>query len=471
MGDSVGNQHSSVEHDDTDAAVHPLPGSNSYTAHWHDNNGDMWVFGGEGYDNEPSETPHLLDQLWKFNSETESWFQATNGSAQIHVTGGSKHAPTPRKGAVMCGLTDYILVLFGGEDQHRHRLSDTWIFNMDQRSWLLLPKPVVNVTLQYPKGRSKAAYWCLHDRMIVYAGKGQTGMLDDIWEFSLQDLKWRPLVQHIQTDTIDAPIGPFPAARHSPSTWVISTDLYMFGGSVSSTVFDIQEVFLQKDVLSDFWYFETINQTWNLLSARSVSINQPEPRHSSCSFVTSGFLWMFGGEAVKQVESSSLTVPTLLSDLWVYSLHNQNWTFIVNHTHYTNHSQYIQPQQELIHGEPVTGRKGAVMWQTNHVTYLFGGYGFDGRKKVAYLNDHWVLLTGDYTKYLTKKLYFEKQLWLANITGGKLLLFIFSGFGTVVLFVGLVCFMKKMISRPNNAPRKEYNVKYSRLNSEATLEM
>ena len=48
-----------------------IPGSRWSAATWTDANGNLWLFGGQGYD--ASDPEGILNDLWEFNPSTNQW--------------------------------------------------------------------------------------------------------------------------------------------------------------------------------------------------------------------------------------------------------------------------------------------------------------------------------------------------------------------------------------------------------------
>jgi len=197
QGSDEGNQHSVIE-DLPAASLLQTPGARADAATWCDESGYVWLFGGEGYDDDASGVqPKLLNDLWMFNTSQLEWnvmhlgrihsALATNDGENTTTALGERCwndtaiAPEPRKRAVSCGVPGIVFVIFGGIDSNGSSLSDTWIFNIQQAHWLLFS----DVT---PTVWSTNISWCHLDALYVIGSS--TGNTTEMWKFCLRTLEW-----------------------------------------------------------------------------------------------------------------------------------------------------------------------------------------------------------------------------------------------------------------------------------------
>jgi len=182
------------------ASLLQTPGARADAATWCDESGHVWLFGGEGYDDDTSVVqPKLLNDLWMFNTSQLEWnvmhlgrihptFPTNDGENMNTALGeirwnNTDTAPEPRKRAVSCGVPGIVFVIFGGIDSKGSSLSDTWIYNIPKAHWLLfeeLSRP--------PTVWSTSISWCHLDALYVI-GSG-TGNTTEMWKFSLRALAW-----------------------------------------------------------------------------------------------------------------------------------------------------------------------------------------------------------------------------------------------------------------------------------------
>ena len=97
-----------------------FPGARWGAASYTDASGNLWLFGGQGYDS--SGNIGLLNDLWKYNIGTKTWtlilpsgaLSNQNGSYGTQGTGASGNVPGGRQTAVLWADASGKIWLFGG---------------------------------------------------------------------------------------------------------------------------------------------------------------------------------------------------------------------------------------------------------------------------------------------------------------------------------------------------------------------
>lgn len=127
------------------------------------------LFGGQGYDEQQSFI-RLMDDTWSWNGTNWSLKQPVN-------------SPSPRAGQALAyrSLTGET-ILFGGDEVDSldfvgPYLNDTWSWdgvNWTQQSPLLSPPA---------RFRHNLAYDAHRDRVVLFGGQGESGILGDTWEW------------------------------------------------------------------------------------------------------------------------------------------------------------------------------------------------------------------------------------------------------------------------------------------------
>jgi N-acetylneuraminic acid mutarotase len=212
-----------------------IPGGRSGGATWTDSNGNLWLFGGLGFD--ANGTGGLLNDLWEFNSSTNEWAWmggsstvfntwTVHGQPGVYGTLGVPAAgniPGVRGGAASWTDSSGNLWLFGGNgidaNGNGGDLNDLWAFNPSTNEWTWMGgsstvpngggQPGVYGTLgmstvgNTPGGRSSAMSWTDNGGNLWLFGGfgydvyGSNVDLNDLW-------KYQPLATAIPTLSVPA---------------------------------------------------------------------------------------------------------------------------------------------------------------------------------------------------------------------------------------------------------------------------
>jgi hypothetical protein len=261
------------------------PGARSGSASWIDSSGNLWLFGGTGYDVEASIGG--LNDLWRFDGTYWMW---VSGSDVIDNPGfyGYKGIPDP---ANMPGARSNSVSWIDGSD-------NLWLFG----------------------GYGRPSH-------------GYDGRLNDLWRFDGTNWTWmagphqegQPGFYGIKG--VPNP-GNVPGARDRSISWTdASGDFFLFGGYLhkeSSPPGIPDPPMPVLHYLNDLWRFDGTNWTWvsgsyltnqpGVYGTKGVAdpANFPGARTDSISWMdNSGNLWLFGGLGYGSLGSSGA-----LNDLW-----------------------------------------------------------------------------------------------------------------------------------------------------------
>ena len=300
-----------------------IPGGRFGAATWTDSGGNLWLFGGDGFD--ASGTLGELNDLWEFNPSTNQWTwmggnsTAGNNCGMIDYCGrpGVYGAlGTPAAGNVPGGRfsgtswTDSSgnFWLFGGFGYDVNGklgyLNDLWEFDPFTKLWVwvsgssTIPGPSdgqpgvygalgVPAASNIPGGRSVSVSWVdSSGNFWLFAGlgydaNGMESYLNDLWEFNPSTKLWawmggsstrgsvcglpdncgRPGVY----GTLGTPAaGNIPGGRQSPDAWTDSSGhLWLFGGFG----FDSNGGW---DALNDLWQFNPSTDQWTWMGGNST---------------------------------------------------------------------------------------------------------------------------------------------------------------------------------------------------------
>jgi N-acetylneuraminic acid mutarotase len=351
-----------------------IPGSRDATMRWTDNSGNLWLFGGYGYDSTGQKG--LLNDLWKYTPSTGQWTwvsggstinSSTNGNPGVYGTVGiAADGQTPGSRAAGNTWVDNSgnLWLFGGSgvdaSSNGGPLNDLWKFSISSNQWTwvsgsstlscntsgacgqsgiygtILTADATNV----PGGREEATSWAdSSNNLWLFGGNGRdgsgkSGYLNDLWEFSPSTGKWTWMNG---SSTVNQPGArdakamaqntATPGGRAVASGWTDSSGNFrLFGG-------EGYDAYGHTGYLDEFWTFYPSANRWATSLPNSTNpnyvgqpgvygtlgtpdgANLPGSRLSAMSWTDNrGNLWLFGGLGVDANSSTGR-----LNDLWEYS--------------------------------------------------------------------------------------------------------------------------------------------------------
>jgi N-acetylneuraminic acid mutarotase len=288
------------------------PGGRNLATSWADSGGNLWLFGGFGYD--ANGTQSYLNDLWKFNPSTDQWIwisgNNTGNRSGVYGTLGSPaigNTPGSRYSAVSWTDRNNNLWLFGGYGMDANGtylgiLNDLWEFNPFTNQWTWMGgsstapgssegQPGIYGTLgtpaagNIPGGRSGAEGWTDSSGNFWLFGGGSTLggnslWLNDLWKFnpSTNQWAWMSGSSTVSTcgtfqsryygqytycgqpgvyGTLGTPAaGNIPGGRSGAEGWTDSSgNLWLFGGGG----FDANEIY---GGLNDLWEFSPSTNQW-----------------------------------------------------------------------------------------------------------------------------------------------------------------------------------------------------------------
>ncbi len=378
------------------------PGARYSAAGWTDKNGNLWLFGGDGWELSGNSAPDTQDapmnDMWVCvmfgdycewqlaggydpTKETVNTVATTIGAqiilnAQTEAQGGfypgTPLAPEARVGAGTWTDNAGNFWMFGGKTPGAHFLNDLWEFNTSglnasnytttEGAWTEIPITGTGTDLNgvytggvlTPGSRVNPICWTDGSGNFWlfggygYDGSGNIGYLNDLWEYT-------------------------------GGAWV-----WVSGGNTN---------------------LANQNGSYGTAGTASAS-NAPGGRHEGVGWADgNGNLWLFGGEG----EDSVGTTNGILNDLWMYNIASKQWTFVMGSTVANQTGAYglvplIGPPDTTNAAGTVglTGatagifpgsRWGASGWvDKGGNMWLFGGWGLDSTATNGNgaLNDFWV---------------------------------------------------------------------------------
>jgi len=336
------------------AAAGNLPGARYDSSSWTDSSGNLWLFGGYGY----NATGGLgtLNDLWRYAPSTGLWTWVSGGNGDnasgVYGTLGTAAAsnlPGARYSASSWTDSSGNLWLFGGYG---------------------------------------------------YTSTGALGILNDLWEYSPSSGEWT-WVSGGNADNASgvygtqgtAAAGNVPGARYSASTWTDSSgNLWIFGGYGYDSNGSVGR-------LNDLWHYTPSSGQWTWIGGEddfnatgvydSLGIAAlgyvPGARYSASSWIDStGNLWLFGGYGYDSTGGVGN-----LNDLWRYSPSSGEWTWVSGGDG-DNAGGVYGTLGTGAPGDVPGARYSASSWtDSSGNLWLFGGVGYDSTGAAGDLNELW----------------------------------------------------------------------------------
>jgi hypothetical protein len=318
------------------------PGARYGAAGWTDKFGNLWLFGGDGWEltggSPPDTLNGVMNDLWvcqlNFNNIIFDYcqWQLVGGYNATLVT------PTPPPGQP---------TTVGGQvianAQHER-----------QGGSYLLPG---NGTVGTPAARLGAATWTDNTgNLWLFGGSNGANYLNDLWEFNTSSFSptnppnsytansgqwtWQSgsATFGVDQNGIYPPTAnPYPGARTNAVSWTdASGNFWLFGGFGKDSAGTL-------GFLNDLW--EYTGGVWTFVSGSSLAnqigaygtagvasgTNVPGGRQEAVGWAdTAGNLWLFGGEG--EDGNNPPTANGILNDLWVYNISAKQWTFVMGNT-------------------------------------------------------------------------------------------------------------------------------------------
>ena len=349
------------------SSINNLPGARSNSTILKDSDGNLILFGGNGYD--ATGTSSYLNDLWKFNFATKqwTWLSGNNNYQKAGVYGikgvsSSNNLPGARIFPISWTDKSGYLWLYGGYGYDKNGksgyLSDLWVYSSVLNEWKWVSgseninqigvygtKGVASVN-NLPGGRRGSNSWTDKSGFLWLFGglgydkNGTFGYLNDVWKYNSLTNEWTWIggSDVINQNAVYGSLGiaaasNVPGARWYSTTWVDSTTntVWLYGGSgyIEDGTFGN---------LNDLWKFNISTNVWTWVSG-SKAVNQngvygtkgitsnsniPGARSYAQAWLgENGKLLLFGGQGYDKNAQMSY-----LNDLWSYNLNTNQWTWI-----------------------------------------------------------------------------------------------------------------------------------------------
>jgi N-acetylneuraminic acid mutarotase len=416
-----------------DSLAHPrslpfdgFPGARSGSTYGMDGQGNIWIFGGYGYD--ATGNQGLLNDLWSYQPEYNFWQQlkgdtlvnqygvyGTQGSSRVSYTPGSRYQQTS------CMDRNYNIWVFGGNGyaapSTSGNLNDLWELSTRGQAWTWLAgsDAAVSPSTPYtgsnfgtlgveapgnmPGFRTEASSAVDADgNFWLYGGMGDDGTgvpnsdLYELWKYDPKAKEWTWMDGDKQGDEEYSynGISGNPGARHGAAMWSDAAgNLWLFGGHN-----------IYRGYLSDLWEYSTTSKTWELIDlppdpqfdkpvygtlGKPAFRNWPGMRMSpTVTLDAAGNVWLYGGFGEDANGQTGV-----MGDLWKLTPTNSFttgiWTWMGGDTTVSTGPVYgIAGSGNL--GNRPGARQGSAVWIDHSGNFwLMGGSDFAGQ----YHNDMW----------------------------------------------------------------------------------
>jgi len=336
------------------------PGGRTDAITWKDLDGNIWLFGGNGY---TTTSLGLLNDLWKYSPSTNEWVWI-KGNLEVNEAGNygtinvpdAANIPSARRGSISWMDDDGDLYLFGGygiANDGTGLLNDLWKYETSSNEWTWMggtasrDVPGIYGTqgssnfTNWPGARGAATAWRRGNYIWIYGGDGigatpGRGSLGDLWSFHIVNHQWSwkngPTTVNVGANSLH----PGTRSTGNNSGYVYGPYLYVFGGNSQLSTFTTSpHSYPQSTLLNDIWRYNVLAGTWSQVRAGSGEdpvygtmgvpdiLNQPGKRAFGTTWTGSdGNFWLSGGIGYNS------TFHTTLNDIWRFDPATETWTWM-----------------------------------------------------------------------------------------------------------------------------------------------
>ncbi|MCE3226910.1 MAG: Kelch repeat type 2-containing protein [Bacteroidetes bacterium] len=396
------------------------PGARLGSATWKDNNGNLWLFGGYGFD---ANSQDYLNDLWKYDINLNQWIwiSGPNTISSLGVYGTMGVPATTNSPGARAWCASWVdnsgnFWLFGGEGSDSFMtgelLNDLWKYNPLTNEWTWMGGS--NLGSQYgvygtqgvaastnsPGGRHVTTYWKDNNgNFYIFGGYGLAvtsapDYLNDLWKYNPLTNEWTWLkgANTYNQTGIYGTLGVgaatnAPGARDGASYWTDNNNnLWLFGGTPYANSY-----------FNDLWKYNVALDEWTWVRGSNsvnqvatygtqgvgASSNDPGARQFANAWYNNGELWVYGGFGFNAISDA------LLQDLWKYNIASNQWIWIGGTTLLDQAGNY--GTQNVTTATNLPGSRGfQPTWADNNNLWLFGGVGFGNSALLSgFLNDLW----------------------------------------------------------------------------------
>jgi N-acetylneuraminic acid mutarotase len=407
------------------------PGSRSGAVSWKDANGNFWMFGGNGKDENGN--TGLLNDLWKYTPATNLWTWMSGDKIFIQLgkygtlgTPSTTNCPGARE--LASGWADGAgnLWLFGGFGYGSTNLgigmmNDLWKYNISTGEWTwmtgsdMVDQPAVYGSpgspspLNIPGGREGAVTWTDNSGIMwMMGGLGigtsttVTGKFSDLWQYYPQFNQWIWVTGSNSPDQKGSyGTKGTPSPANKPGCRYLSTGWFDSGGNLWLFGGEGFEADSTSGLLNDLWKYSIAGNQWTWVNGSDTILkpgvygnvgssspsNIPGGRKGAMSWADgAGNFWLFGGNGRGDTTTTS---TGNLQDLWKYERTTNRFAWIKGSK--TVNVQGSYGTMGLPGGPNIPGgRFSAAHWiDASNNIWMFGGKGQDVNGTPGTLSDLW----------------------------------------------------------------------------------
>jgi N-acetylneuraminic acid mutarotase len=423
------------------ASPNNFPGARFQSMTWTDLQGNLWLFGGYGFDSNGAFG--ILNDLWEYQQSSKEWIWWSGSSTftSACISGGQycepanygiikKPAATNTPGSRWSAHTwtdsSGNLWMFGGAgfitETNIGDLNDLWVFDPGTAEWTWMggsntvdapgvygtqSKPNIN---NVPGARDGGSAWTDQSGIFwLFGGEGPDstgcfGFENDLWSFNPSTLEWTWVAGEstfspcgsspLAAPSIAGSYGEFaqsytPGGRIWGQNWIDSSgNLWLYSGTSAMSS--------EEGTPDDLWEFETSLQEWGWINGNLTlgpapgyfwnQLNSGVGNYNTGNTPGSRHLGLaqFGNDGHAWLFSGNSPC-----DLWAYDPTENQWGWIGGQVTGTCAGVYGSPGMQSAGNIP-PGRFAALSWRDlKGNLWIFGGWGWNDPTGSGVFNDFW----------------------------------------------------------------------------------
>lgn len=423
-GSSSTNQ-SSVYGTQGIAASSNVPGARTRSICWKALNGDFWLFGGYGYDE--NHVQGYQNDLWRWDGTNWTWIDGNKnaGTSGVYGTQGvasSSNLPGGRN--YSASWTDnngnfYLHGGFGKDAQGgKSNLNDLWKWDGTNWTWVSgdsiinangtftnkgiadpssMPGAIYGTLANWKKADNTLWFWGGYG----YSANGDLGYLNNMWKYDVNSGQWTWVAGDIGIDTAgfygtkggNTPFNT-PGPRYGAVSWKDTNNTFWLFGGYGNNAYG------HLGSMNDLWQYNGDIQAWIWMSGAdstrnepgvygtkgiSGSSNTPGARRNAVTWVDpNNNLWLFGGSGYEADATSGR-----LNDLWKFDISTKEWTWMSGSDTVDQAGDYGSKGISSSSNAPGGRYSATGLVDASGNLWLYGGNGVDAFGSKSSLNDLW----------------------------------------------------------------------------------